>query len=352
MRASRWWCSGGWRIGESVGRSKGNRPAAKLLAYVPLLSLGLVTPAAGQPHSSIPFVAVSVVRVPRAQQPDSGSSLTVIVRSAEMLKCRSNRSKSLDCVRSAGNRCARASCMDSRDRRRGEGQDHAFRPRQFGSRRTSSGLRRRSILHRVGQAVPADGRGLCRFGRHLRRRCQRASAAAPASRSDNVRGPTPSIALLPVKIDSLVVLLDGPPHHVDEQLVGSGQSGGGNDRRRGRHSRLTGNLEHRDDDALIVPMNRLQALGIVRDLHANGVAIGLACRIVQAGQSVAESRGQDGRVVESSRQRRPPSAPRRVARAPYVSRWKRSLGWRSVGVLRYDAQNGEYSGGVTPLSRR
>jgi hypothetical protein len=25
---------------------------------------------------------------------------------------------------------------------------------------------------------------------------------------------------------------------------------------------------------------------------------------------------------------------------------------RSVGVLRYDAQNGEYSGGVTPLSRR
>ena len=60
--------------------------ALRRLAYVTLVLLGLVTPAAGQSRPSIPLVAVSVVRVPRAPQADSASSLTVVVRSAEMLQ--------------------------------------------------------------------------------------------------------------------------------------------------------------------------------------------------------------------------------------------------------------------------
>ena len=71
----------------NVLRNNGlGKVALRRLACVSFLSLGLATAAPGQSRSSIPLVAVSVVRVPRARQADGSSSLTVVVRSTAMLQ--------------------------------------------------------------------------------------------------------------------------------------------------------------------------------------------------------------------------------------------------------------------------
>lgn len=60
-------------------------PELRRLAYVTLVSLGSVMPAAGQSRMAIPVIPVSVVRVPRAQLADTGASVTLVLRSLAML---------------------------------------------------------------------------------------------------------------------------------------------------------------------------------------------------------------------------------------------------------------------------
>ena len=60
--------------------------AWRRLAYVTLFLLGSVIPAAGQSRMAAPVIPVSVVRVPRAELADTGTSITLVLRSLAMFQ--------------------------------------------------------------------------------------------------------------------------------------------------------------------------------------------------------------------------------------------------------------------------